>query len=120
SVIGITLGPFVGAAIISTGKLGWRWIYYVQIILTLAFFQYSGSCTGKLVAMSFSITGQRRFGNKPVGLYTQVRTSQVRLARSPKVSFMRPTKMFVTEPVVVSLLSGLALHGAFSSSSPKV
>ncbi|KAI4705308.1 hypothetical protein J4E81_000188 [Alternaria sp. BMP 2799] len=87
SVAGIALGPFMGSAIVQLGypstglQSPWRWIYYIQIIYNAALIPKLRKETGREV-------------------YAESELEKPSIASLLKVSFMRPTKMLFTEPVV--------------------
>lgn len=101
SVIGIALGPFVGGAII--GGLNWRWIYWVQLIADaglLPVFYFILRETRGDVILAKRAKKLRKQGR--TNAYAKSELSKVSLLQEIKVSFKQPTKMLLTEFVVIS------------------
>ncbi|CAK1364949.1 unnamed protein product [Cercospora beticola] len=102
SVVGIALGPFVGGAIQSSSTLSWRWIYYIQIIYCVAFlpaFYLILSETRGDVILATRAKKLRKQGHRTA--YARSELNKPSLATALKISFLRPTKMLCTEPVVI-------------------
>ncbi|CBX90635.1 hypothetical protein IAQ61_002126 [Plenodomus lingam] len=108
SVAGIALGPFIGSAIVQIRKpdVGlqspWRWIYYIQIIYNAALipvFYFILSETRGDVILQKRASKLRKETGRPI--YAESELEKQTIAQLLKVSFMRPTKMLLTEPVVI-------------------
>ncbi|KAJ5592037.1 uncharacterized protein N7459_002406 [Penicillium hispanicum] len=102
SVVGIALGPFIGSAIQEIHKKDpWRWIFYVQIIYNAA-----------LIPIFYLILRETRAGvilkkrakklRKETGraIYAESELDTTSVWKLLQVSFERPTRMLLTEPVV--------------------
>ncbi|PWY72163.1 MFS general substrate transporter [Aspergillus sclerotioniger CBS 115572] len=102
SVIGIALGPFVGSAIVSIHKdEPWRWIFYVQIIyLTglLPIFWFILYETRADVILARRAKKLRKETGRPI--YAEAELDNTSVWRLLQISFERPTRMLLTEPVV--------------------
>ncbi|KAJ9302070.1 hypothetical protein DTO271G3_936 [Paecilomyces variotii] len=102
SVIGIALGPFIGSAIQEIHKTdSWRWIFYVQIIYNsglIPIFWLILSETRPDVILAKRARKIRKETGRPV--YAEVELDSTSIWRLLKISFMRPTRMLLTEPVV--------------------
>ena len=101
SVVGIALGPFIGGAIQS--GLNWRWIYYIQIIYCVAFlpvFWFILSETRGDVILASRAKKLRKQGQHRA--YARSELNKPSIAQALKISFMRPTKMLISEPVVIA------------------
>ncbi|OJJ84498.1 putative MFS multidrug transporter [Aspergillus glaucus CBS 516.65] len=102
SVIGIALGPFIGSAIQAIHKdASWRWIFYVQIIYNtglLPIFWLILRETRPDVILERRAKKIRKETGRPV--YAEVEISSTRMWEKLQVSFERPTRMLLTEPVV--------------------
>ncbi|PYH43899.1 synaptic vesicle transporter [Aspergillus saccharolyticus JOP 1030-1] len=125
SVIGIALGPFIGSAIVQIHKEDpWRWyvispflydglgrklttsslgrIFYIQIIyLTglLPLFWFILHETRADVILARRAKRLRRETGRPV--YAEAELDHTSIWRLLQISFERPTRMLVTEPVVI-------------------
>lgn len=110
SVAGIALGPFVGAAIQTiptkyTTDLNapWRWIFYIQIIVNGAlipvFWLVLKETRGDVILAKRAKKLRKETG-RPI--YAEAELDKESLVNRLKVSFKRPTKMLLTEPVVAS------------------
>lgn len=100
SVIGIALGPFVGGA--AQTHLSWRWIYWVQLIsdaILLPVFWFILKETRGDVILARKAKKLRKAGRNA---YTKAELNKTSVVEMLKVSFKRPTKMLVTEFVVIS------------------
>lgn len=100
SVIGIALGPFVGGA--AQTHLNWRWIYWVQLIsdaILLPVFWFILKETRGDVILARKAKKLRKAGRNA---YTKAELNKTSVVEMLKVSFKRPTKMLVTEFVVIS------------------
>ncbi|OJJ32505.1 hypothetical protein ASPWEDRAFT_54102 [Aspergillus wentii DTO 134E9] len=102
SVVGIALGPFIGSAIQAIHKTDqWRWIFYIQIIyLTglLPIFWFILRETRADVILSRRAKKIRKETGRPVYALAELNTTSV--WRLMQISFERPTRMLLTEPVV--------------------
>lgn len=102
SVIGIALGPFIGSAIQAIHKNeSWRWIYYVQIIYNtglLPIFYLILYETRPDVILSKRAKNIRKQTGRPV--YSETELAGSHIWESMRLSFERPTRMLLTEPVV--------------------
>ncbi|KAK1142745.1 hypothetical protein N8T08_007377 [Aspergillus melleus] len=102
SVIGIALGPFIGSAIQAIHKNDpWRWIFYIQIIYNaglLPIFWLILYETRADVILSRRAKKIRKETGRPV--YAEAEISQTGVWKLLQVSFERPTRMLLTEPVV--------------------
>ncbi|OCL09830.1 MFS multidrug transporter-like protein [Glonium stellatum] len=107
SVAGIALGPFVGSAIVQIHKPDrglespWRWIYYIQIIYNGAliplFYLILKETRGDVI-LARRAKKLRKLTGRPV--YAESELEKTSVLKLLKISFKRPTKMLVTEPVV--------------------
>ncbi|KAI4943696.1 hypothetical protein J4E86_009661 [Alternaria arbusti] len=107
SVAGIALGPFVGSAIVQLGypstglQSPWRWIYYIQIIYNAAlipvFYIILKETRGDVILKKRAQKLRKETGRE---VYAESELEKPSIASLLKVSFMRPTKMLFTEPVV--------------------
>lgn len=122
SVIGIALGPFVGGA--AQTHLSWRWIYWVSavqntrskphnILLTIYLSQVQLISDAALLPVFWFILKETRgdviLASKAKKLRKQGRNAYAKselnkssVVEMLKISFKRPTKMLVTEFVVIS------------------
>ncbi|KAB8233747.1 MFS general substrate transporter [Aspergillus alliaceus] len=102
SVIGIALGPFVGSAIQAIHKHDpWRWIFYVQIIYNaglIPVFWFLLYETRADVILTRRAKNLRRETGRPI--YAEAELSNTNILKLLQVSFERPTRMLLTEPVV--------------------
>ncbi|KAF2113178.1 MFS multidrug transporter-like protein [Lophiotrema nucula] len=108
SVAGIALGPFIGSAIVQIHKpptgleSPWRWIYYIQIIYNAAlipvFYLILKETRGDVILKSRAHKLRKQTG-RPI--YAESELVKESVIQMLKVSFMRPTKMLLTEPVVI-------------------
>ena len=103
SVAGIALGPLVGSAIQTLGeKSAWRWIFYVQVIYNAAlipiFYLILKETRGDVI-LAQRAKRLRRETQKPI--YAESEISRDSVWDRMKISFGRPTKMLLTEPVVI-------------------
>ncbi|KAI4928311.1 uncharacterized protein J4E92_005795 [Alternaria infectoria] len=107
SVAGIALGPFMGSAIVQLGypsdglQSPWRWIYYIQIIYNAAlipvFYIILKETRGDVILKKRAQKLRKETGRE---IYAESELEKPSIASLLKVSFMRPTKMLFTEPVV--------------------
>lgn len=101
SVVGIALGPFVGGII--QKYLEWHWIYWIQIIidgaLLPAFWLILKESRGDCV-LAKRAKGLRKRGRTHA--YARSELNKPSILEALKISFMRPTKMLLTEFVVSS------------------
>ncbi|KAK4944482.1 hypothetical protein LTR10_016156 [Elasticomyces elasticus] len=104
SVAGIALGPFVGSAIVQIHKHDpWRWIFYIQIICSaglLPIFWLILRETRRDVILARRAKKLRKETGRPI--YAQSELDRTSTAEQVKISFKRPVKMLLTEPVVAS------------------
>ncbi|EGP85761.1 uncharacterized protein MYCGRDRAFT_110270 [Zymoseptoria tritici IPO323] len=112
SVGGSILGPIVGG--FSEAYLGWRWSIWIQLIFG-GFVQILHFCTvpeTRSTRMMNNIAKKRRkaTGANVWGPDELVPPSQRLSAKEIMVTWIRPFKMFLTEPIVLvlSLLSGFS------------
>lgn len=108
SVAGIALGPFVGSAIVQIHKPSvglespWRWIYYIQIIYNAAlipvFWLILRETRGDVILKKRAQKLRKQTGR---AIYAESELDKQSIAQLLKVSFMRPTKMLISEPVVI-------------------
>lgn len=104
SVVGIALGPFIGGAIqTNTGTLNWHWIYWIQLIVDGAllpvFYFLLRETRGDVILMRKAKKIRKETGRD---VYAKAELDQTSILKNMKVSFLRPTKMLVTEFVVIS------------------
>ncbi|PYI27943.1 MFS general substrate transporter [Aspergillus indologenus CBS 114.80] len=103
SVIGIALGPFIGSAIVQIHKDDpWRWIFYIQIIyLTglLPIFWFLLHETRADVILTRRAKKLRKETGRPI--YAEAELDNTSVWRLLQISFERPTRMLLTEPVVI-------------------
>ncbi|KAK4685578.1 hypothetical protein P7C73_g4569, partial [Tremellales sp. Uapishka_1] len=101
SVVGIALGPFIGGAI-QTG-LSWHWIYWIQLIFDggcLPIFWFILSETrGDVILAKRAKKIRKDTGRKA---YARIELDGETLGHMVLASFRRPTKMLVTEIVVIA------------------
>jgi MFS family permease len=101
SVIGIALGPFVGGAINS--GLNWRWIYWVQLIVGAGFLPLFliilRETRGDVILMRKA--KKLRKQGRP-NAYAKAELNKASILKELQISFTRPTKMLITEFVVIS------------------
>ncbi|RAQ56538.1 MFS multidrug transporter [Aspergillus flavus] len=102
SVIGIALGPFVGSAIQAIHKNDpWRWIFYIQIIYNaglIPVFWFLLYETRADVILKRRAKKLRRETGRPI--YAEAELDHTSVWKLLQVSFERPTRMLLTEPVV--------------------
>ncbi|PIG86307.1 MFS multidrug transporter [Aspergillus arachidicola] len=102
SVIGIALGPFVGSAIQAIHKNDpWRWIFYIQIIYNaglIPVFWFLLYETRADVILKRRAKKLRRETGRPI--YAEAELDHTSIWKLLQVSFERPTRMLLTEPVV--------------------
>ncbi|KAF3391668.1 hypothetical protein F1880_007941 [Penicillium rolfsii] len=102
SVVGIALGPFIGSAIQTIHKKDpWRWIFYIQIIYNAAlipvFWLILRETRGDVILKKRAKRLRRETG-RPIYAESELNTKNV--WKLLQVSFERPTRMLLTEPVV--------------------
>ncbi|KAI1614007.1 major facilitator superfamily domain-containing protein [Exophiala viscosa] len=104
SVAGIALGPFVGSAIVQVHKHDpWRWIFYIQIIYNaglLPVFWFILRETRGDVILARRAEKLRYETGRPI--FAKSELARESTAEQVKISFKRPVKMLLTEPVVTS------------------
>ncbi|KAJ5085065.1 hypothetical protein N7532_009836 [Penicillium argentinense] len=102
SVVGIALGPFIGSAIQEIHKKDpWRWIFYIQIIYNaglIPVFYFILRETRADVILRKRAKKLRRETGRPIYSESELNTTNV--WKLVQVSFERPTRMLLTEPVV--------------------
>ncbi|KAJ5117931.1 hypothetical protein N7448_004418 [Penicillium atrosanguineum] len=103
SVVGIALGPFIGSAIQEIHKSSpWRWIFYIQIIYNAALipvFWFILRETRADVILKKRAQKIRKETGRVV--YAEAELDTTSVWRLLQVSFERPTRMLLTEPVVI-------------------
>ena len=104
SVVGIALGPFIGGAIqTNTDPLNWHWIYWIQLIVDGAllpvFYFLLRETRGDVILMRKAKKIRKETGRK---VYARIELDDTSVLENIKISFLRPTKMLVTEFVVIS------------------
>ncbi|KAK2799576.1 hypothetical protein FQN50_008414 [Emmonsiellopsis sp. PD_5] len=103
SVIGIALGPFIGSAIQTIHKKDpWRWIWYIQIIYNaglIPIFYLILRETRSDIILKRRAQKIRKQTGKPVYAQSEVVASSI--WKLLQISFERPARMLLTEPVVI-------------------
>jgi MFS family permease len=104
SVVGIALGPFIGGAIqTNTDPLNWHWIYWIQLIVDGAllpvFWFLLRETRGDVILIRKAKKIRKETGRN---VYAEAELEETSLLQNVKLSFLRPTKMLVTEFVVIS------------------
>lgn len=104
SVVGIALGPFIGGAIqTNQDPLNWHWIYWIQLIvcggLLPVFWFLLRETRGDVILMKKAKKIRKETGRN---VYAKAELDKTSILTNMKVSFLRPTKMLVTEFVVIS------------------
>ncbi|KAF7713082.1 MFS-type transporter [Penicillium ucsense] len=102
SVVGIALGPFIGSAIQTINKTDpWRWIFYIQIIYNAAlipvFWLILRETRGDVILKKRAKKLRRETG-RPIYAESELKTTST--LQLIQISFERPTRMLLTEPVV--------------------
>ena len=97
-LMGFTLAPVIGAAIIS--YLSWRWIFYIQLILygvllPLSYFLIAET-RGNIILLSRAKRLSKSLGYTPMLTHH----TQETFVRALYASTVRPLWMFTTEPVL--------------------
>ncbi|KAF2862414.1 MFS general substrate transporter [Piedraia hortae CBS 480.64] len=123
SVIGIALGPLVGGAI-NSGK-NWRWMYWIQIIIDAGFlplFILILRETRGDVILARKAQKLRKQGH--TNAYAKSELDKTSVWDNIKISFKRPTRMLLTEFVVISFTIWVSFAWGvlflFQSSIPQV
>lgn len=112
-LIGFTLGPVIGAAIVS--RLYWRWIFYIELILYGAMlipaYLLMKETRGKILLQKRA-RGYLKATGKRAKVAGDKKTTLGRLLYE---STIRPLYLFVTEPVVFffTLWSGFTVGNIF-------
>lgn len=104
SVVGIALGPFIGGAIqTNQDPLNWHWIFWIQLIvcggLLPVFWFLLRETRGDVILMKKAKKIRKETGRD---VYAKAELDKTSILTNMKVSFLRPTKMLVTEFVVIS------------------
>ncbi|EDP53374.1 MFS multidrug transporter, putative [Aspergillus fumigatus A1163] len=102
SVIGIALGPFIGSAIVQIKKDDpWRWIFYVQIIYNAALIPIFWLILRE-TRSDVILKRRARKIRKETGrhVYAASELNAPSTMRLLQISFSRPARMLVSEPVV--------------------
>jgi MFS family permease len=104
SVVGIALGPFIGGAIqTNQDPLNWHWIFWIQLIvcggLLPVFWFLLRETRGDVILMKKAKKIRKETGRD---VYAKAELDKTSILTNVKVSFLRPTKMLVTEFVVIS------------------
>ncbi|KAK2743968.1 hypothetical protein FQN55_007017 [Onygenales sp. PD_40] len=103
SVIGIALGPFIGSAIQTIHKKDpWRWIWYIQIIYNaglIPIFYLILRETRSDIILKRRAQKIRKETGQPVYAQSEVVASSI--WKLLQISFERPARMLLTEPVVI-------------------
>ena len=104
SVVGIALGPFIGGAIqANQDPLNWHWIFWIQLIvcggLLPVFWFLLRETRGDVILMKKAKKIRKATGRD---VYAKAELDKTSILTNMKVSFLRPTKMLVTEFVVIS------------------
>jgi MFS family permease len=103
SVVGIALGPFIGSAIQQIHKSDpWRWIFYVQIIYNaglIPIFWLILRETRADVILKKRAKKLRQETGRPI--YAEADLDTTSVLKLVQISFERPTRMLLTEPVVI-------------------
>lgn len=102
SVAGIALGPFVGSVILQIQKTDpWRWVFYIQIIYNAAlipvFWFILKETRGDVILAKRAKSLRKKTGKE---IYAQSEFDRPSIINLIGVSFWRPVKMLLTEPVV--------------------
>ncbi|KAI5303476.1 hypothetical protein KEM56_007504 [Ascosphaera pollenicola] len=103
SCIGIALGPFVGSMIQAVHQHdSWRWIWYVQIIYNAGilpiYFFILCETRGDIILKKRAKKIRKETGRK---VYTRAELENTSVKEIFTLSIKRPTKMLLTEPVVM-------------------
>ncbi|CAG8293207.1 unnamed protein product [Penicillium salamii] len=103
SVVGIALGPFIGAAIQQIHKDSpWRWIFYIQIIYNAAlipvFWLILRETRADVILKKRAKKLRKETGRE---IYAEADLNTTSVWKLMQVSFERPTRMLITEPVVI-------------------
>jgi len=117
SVVGIALGPFIGGAIqTNQTTLNWHWIYWIQLIVCGAllpvFWFLLRETRGDVILMRKAKKIRKETGRD---VYAKAELDKTSILENVKLSFLRPTKMLVTEFVVISF----TLWVSFGKSHPR-
>ncbi|EAW17076.1 putative MFS multidrug transporter [Aspergillus fischeri NRRL 181] len=102
SVIGIALGPFIGSAIVQIKRNDpWRWIFYVQIIYNAALIPVFWLILRE-TRPDVILKRRARKIRKETGrhVYAASELNAPSTMRLLKISFGRPARMLISEPVV--------------------
>jgi len=132
SVVGIALGPFIGGAIqTNQDPLNWHWIFWIQLIvcggLLPVFWFLLRETRGDVILMKKAKKIRKETGRD---VYAKAELDKTSILTNMKVSFLRPTKMLLTEFVVISftlwvsfgescqILMNLLLNSSLGTSLP--
>ncbi|KAJ5475379.1 hypothetical protein N7539_008445, partial [Penicillium diatomitis] len=101
-VVGIALGPFIGSAIQTINKTDpWQWIFYIQIIYNTAlipvFWLMLRETRGDVILRKRAKKLRRETGRS---IYAESELKTTSTLQLIQISFERPTRMLLTEPVV--------------------
>lgn len=100
SVIGIALGPFIGGA--AQTHLSWRWIFWVQLISDAALLPVFWIILKETRGDVILANRAKKLRKQGRNAYAKSELNKDSVIEMLKVSFKRPTKMLVTEFVVIS------------------
>lgn len=102
SVAGIALGPFVGSVILQIHKTDpWRWIFYINIIYNAAlipiFWFILKETRGDVILAKRAKKLRKETGEQ---VFAESELDKPSMTTLIGISFWRPVKMLLTEPVV--------------------
>ena len=121
SVVGIALGPFIGGAIqTNQSTLNWHWIYWIQLIVCGAllpvFWFLLRETRGDVILMRKAKKIRKETGRD---VYAKAELDKTSILENVKLSFLRPTKMLVTEFVVISFTLWVSFGKSLSGYCPE-
>ncbi|RDH32856.1 major facilitator superfamily domain-containing protein [Aspergillus welwitschiae] len=109
---GPTMGPIIGAALVSNPHLGWRWTEYIEAIIVFFIFGITFFCLpevyGPVLLHRKAVRMRKETGNEE--LYHPHEHIKVDLHSIVTKHFSRPLVMLVTEPMVTVI----ALYASFT------
>ncbi|RAK94076.1 bicyclomycin resistance protein [Aspergillus costaricaensis CBS 115574] len=109
---GPTMGPIIGAALVSNPHLGWRWTEYIEAIIVFFIFGITFFCLpevyGPVLLHRRAVRMRRETGNEE--LYHPHEHINVDVHSIVTKHFSRPLVMLVTEPMVTVI----ALYASFT------